>query len=1255
MGRNDTANIEVRKNPFEKGMIALGNTEYTPGEPVAAVVGRALGRNRIYLNRYSIDGRVCAPSEPVTNGPHEIRAWTAPEGGISWAAVGMFALKVAAVSAVSAAISIGVGALVKKKPTGRYGKQLADVSDEQYGWDYDARNAVAEGAPVPVLYGERLLTPPVVMQKARTENSSGESTLEVVYAVAEGGGGFGDEVEYPVDGNGDIQARINHASWRNFNSDELGSSSEATWNWMRPRNVGVTAYVNYDTTGMTGGYPCELLTNGKTDDKWNDFSDFLIATGISSVNNIYWNTGTLITPTSMKVYSYFARGNFKAIVGFTLYGLNTNGVWEQVGRTTNATGSTPCVCTLTLANPDTTKKYRQFYIGDFVWKSQSIRGQYGMPFVAELDMRGTRSSSGRGMSGSAMIQVNNGGFEQEPHSLQSGTWGSLAVEKTLDTNDFIFRTSPNAYPDKLGLHLVFPYGLYSVNEQTGDFSTKTVSVIGKFRPYGATEWTAFDGLSLTGRNISDSTQSQKALYYEQDVSAIGAESYEVCVKFSRDPAPSAGEQCECVWSGLDEGWGFNCSYPRTATALLKMLATQLVSGSAPQFRILAARRTLNVYDSVNGEWIEVEASNPAWAAYDLLVRPVFDDRDAEDSSASAETLIREAYPHTGLVYTEFREWADFCDDNGISMSMYYDGVTTVKSALEYVCEIGRASIVNRGAILGVHIDRAAREDADGNPVTVFNFDDSNVIKDSWRCSYRAPNDLYTQVNVTFFDKEREYSRFTVIARDPSFDVEGAEQNIKDVTLFCCDSRKVAEDYADYVLKQNLIRRTFEWKGDLDAMPLDIGDVVKLYDDYVVLTSVTYDRRLGRAFTGVEYVPARFNVKTVKQRLAEAINERMLAKSANVMTPGATWEATSYDGTEDASVLALAARDAMIGFASENPRDGAGGTSYIKFYTASNTKISLDQGDFFDEDAWMLDCYKRVRSVRYVVRTWDNYNFSHVFAFASETRQAEAWIAYPDGATEDERKQRLDIMKRELVDALYAGTATAGTAEEGYAMSGISETSSQGVVDGNIKLTTLTMRLTAPLVCGAIVRAWHMMGVLHEVGAAWSYDSFGVSAPFQRLKLACMYEQAAGEGVQSPGISAAGEPYFLEEQDSVSERNLEWLSSLYAISLDYSPSFSHLGERPADDDLPDVVDDSSLVVTVSGVSTVLTKTDPSAVGSERVWENEDEGASIYYTTTRGRWYLSIADSGISTFAVGGADSNPWELEWDDQYVTVSLPE
>ena len=95
--------VNVKERPFMAGVTRMADVRYSVGEPVAAVVGRALGGSRVFLNRYSIDGKRCNPATPVPQGRHEIQAWAVPEGGIEWAAVGAFILKVAAYAAVSAA------------------------------------------------------------------------------------------------------------------------------------------------------------------------------------------------------------------------------------------------------------------------------------------------------------------------------------------------------------------------------------------------------------------------------------------------------------------------------------------------------------------------------------------------------------------------------------------------------------------------------------------------------------------------------------------------------------------------------------------------------------------------------------------------------------------------------------------------------------------------------------------------------------------------------------------------------------------------------------------------------------------------------------------------------------------------------------------------------------------------------------------------------------------------------------------------
>jgi predicted phage tail protein len=173
-----------------------------------------------------------------------------------------------------------------------------------------------------------------------------------------------------------------------------------------------------------------------------------------------------------------------------------------------------------------------------------------------------------------------------------------------------------------------------------------------------------------------------------------------------------------------------------------------------------------------------------------------------------------------------------------------------------VLDIGRAGIVNRGNVLGVVVDKAAdTRDAEDNPVPLFIFDETNIVAGTFKTSYRDRSNYPTEIIVSYYDKNREYTRKTVQVRSSE---DNHYQNTKDITLYCCDDAAVAKSHADYIIKQNLIKRVFNWTGDLDSMPLDIGDLVKVNENLAVIGSVTFDDEMRREFTAVEYVDARFS-------------------------------------------------------------------------------------------------------------------------------------------------------------------------------------------------------------------------------------------------------------------------------------------------------------------------------------------------------------------------------------------------------------
>jgi hypothetical protein len=166
--------------------------------------------------------------------------------GVSTAAWG--AMTVAG-AMVSAAIMVGGGMLVSSMfPVNSVGIEKGELSDTSptYGWSTYA-NATSEGAMLPVIIGERRVTPPLIASHA--ENNNGDAYLYLMYAVSEGPieslyGVLINEQPISYYSNVEIQTR-------------LGYDSQSVMNYFgdvyADTNVGVllnkSGYITRQTTG----------------------------------------------------------------------------------------------------------------------------------------------------------------------------------------------------------------------------------------------------------------------------------------------------------------------------------------------------------------------------------------------------------------------------------------------------------------------------------------------------------------------------------------------------------------------------------------------------------------------------------------------------------------------------------------------------------------------------------------------------------------------------------------------------------------------------------------------------------------------------------------------------------------------------------------------------------------------------------------------------------------------------------------------
>lgn len=855
------------------------------------------------FNNFAIRNKRVNPTAVVRDGD-EVLAWSVPEGeaiaffaamGAELAIVGKALLTIAWIGSVVYSIYSFVQSrkLAKGAKNSSYGKPVEDTSDTNYGWDFDASNPVTEGAPLPVLYGKRQVIPPVIQQRITVTNTTKSEYLEMIVGVAQGGAGFADSISYPLNENGEIDILLNHTNWKNYISKtQFVDDSSETINRLTSSNT-IYNGVYYENGTLSYYSPAQTgnLTDGDTTTKATDLAESQSydsrnspgksGTGGSKyTRNFYFVLTKKCKITEVRFFISRAKTTFNVYAG------NSTNITEftRIGVFSgNATKNSWKVCRC-----NTEGKFYQYVLitdfkygaDEFVYENNVQLGwQYA--YYYELQLYGSANADvTEGYTGYADVDLRPGTYNQEPMTICNGVWAALTVNKGLNTSWFTFPTSAGASPKMLAITLEFPYGLYDLSNSI--METKSVSIACEYRTIDsagtAGTWTKFNSSfdSNSTLAISDATTITKKVLLQTDENTLtGYDHYEIRIKFAADPQLSDTVQGACNWTIVEEGYSHKPSYPHTACAAVKMLATENLSGGTPQVKVMAERQYVMVYNSITEEWQAKPANNPAWAAYDVLVRPIFDDTTAptiitdEDdyviSIFNEENLTfeidlspylrEEAFPHTRVKYSDFADWADFCDEEQITMSMYFDGTSSVTDCLQYLCDIGRAGIVNRGNVIGVVVDRSAvNMDNLNNPVPLFKFDDSNVVAETYSESWQDRSNFPTEVQVTYFDREREYSRKSVIVRNDDTIVN---QNTKDITLYTCDDRDIALRHAEYILNMNLIKKGYAWTGDLDSMPLDMGDLVSIYGNLATITGVTFDEEMRRQFTAVNYSHERF--------------------------------------------------------------------------------------------------------------------------------------------------------------------------------------------------------------------------------------------------------------------------------------------------------------------------------------------------------------------------------------------------------------
>ena len=330
-------------------------------------------------------------------------------------------------------------------------------------------------------------------------------------------------------------------------------------------------------------------------------------------------------------------------------------------------------------------------------------------------------------------------------------------------------------------------------------------------------------ISITVANDSRISGAQSTAVRRQfRCDNIPAGEYQVRVKAAARSASTASSRdgVKCWWTGLSAIIYDDFIYPNKALIGLKALASNQLSGSTPTLSFIKTRDTVLVYNPHLPGYEEKPATNPAWAAYDFthFARLLDDPRDG------TQKIVVGGAPAELIMYDRFAEWAAYCDEMDLHINIeiattgeYWNKVNTD------IAPVGRGKVLQFGTRFGCIWDHVQE------PVQMFTM--GNIISGSFTETYLAVKDRADSVELTFNNKDKDYSRDTIVAYGPTYDTADIVNNPTQISLDGITDYKQAYREAKYQLMCNaLLKRSVSFDADIDAIGCMVGDVILVAHD-----------------------------------------------------------------------------------------------------------------------------------------------------------------------------------------------------------------------------------------------------------------------------------------------------------------------------------------------------------------------------------------------------------------------------------------
>lgn len=409
------------------------------------------------------------------------------------------------------------------------------------------------------------------------------------------------------------------------------------------------------------------------------------------------------------------------------------------------------------------------------------------------------------------VEIRNGTNDQEIIPYFNDTYFTKNLAYQLMDEARIDTAQGNA-TEKLIVKIEFSNGLYHANNK-GNLEEAWVDVKGWFRLEGTNTW----NLMFDDR-VKDKQSSAVRREYTTDRINPGRYEVKVQVTDRQYEVTNTTASTRCWWTALTSVVFDDFIYPNIGLIGIRALASDQISGS-PSLSFLKERAKVWVYNPASGTYVEKDASNPAWAAYDMLhlcsrLKNINTGEYEFEARGCSEEM---------LIYEQFAEWADFCDEKNLRVNIEISQTGELLDVVnQNIASCGRGAVIRFGTRYGCVWDCVKQ------PVQMFGM--GNIIAGTFEEEFLETSDRANGVEITYTDASMDYSRNTITIYSDTYDTD-AEEKLTQITMNGVTSYEQAYREGKFQLYCNkYLLRTVSFEASVDAIACTVGDVVLVAHD-----------------------------------------------------------------------------------------------------------------------------------------------------------------------------------------------------------------------------------------------------------------------------------------------------------------------------------------------------------------------------------------------------------------------------------------